>query len=69
MVKSCQVADPSLNNNSLKGRIEYRKCTLVYKAQTGLGTQYLWEMFTPVSEVHMTIVYGYVKSGIGNKLK
>ncbi len=36
----------------LKERIDYRKCTLVYKSQNSLGPQYISGMFTPMSEVH-----------------
>ncbi len=35
---------------TLKERIEYRKCTLVYKAQNSLGPQFRSD--TTVSEVH-----------------
>ncbi len=37
---------------TLKERIDYKKCALVYKSQNSLGPQYLSHMFTPVSEVH-----------------
>ncbi len=37
---------------TLKDRIDYRKCILVYKSQNSLGPQYLSDMFKSVSEVH-----------------
>ncbi len=38
---------------AFKERIDYRKCTLIYKAQISLGPQYLSDMSTPVAELEV----------------